>query len=210
MANITVYGTPISTYVRTVRLLLEEAGAEYDLKDIGIFNGDNETAEYLAKNPFGKVPTLDVDGEVLYETVAVTDYLNATLAGNRFSPSEPLRRARMLQIIAIIDSYLYAQAIPTIVVQRLIVPSQGGTTDEEKVKNAIAPAKKAVEAIEAITVGNPYLLGSDLTLADLFLIPVFIYLAQTPEFAEITAQTPKIKTWWEKASQLPNVKKVCA
>ncbi|HEY9762607.1 MAG TPA: glutathione S-transferase family protein [Trichocoleus sp.] len=210
MANITVYGTPISTYVRTVRLLLEEAGADYNLKDVGIFNGDNGTAEYLAKNPFGKVPTLEVDGEVLYETVAITDYLNTTVAANRFSPSDPLQRARMLQIIAIIDSYLYSQAITTIVIQRLIVPSQGGTTDEEKVKNAVAPAKTAVEAIEAIAVGAPYLLGSDMTLADFFLIPIFIYLSQTPEFNSITAQAPKIQAWWERASQLPNVKKVCA
>lgn len=210
MANITVYGTPVSTYVRTVRLLLEEVGTDYTLKDIGIFNGDNETAEYLAKHPFGKVPTLEVDGEVLYETLAITDYLDTTLTGNRFSPSEPLHRARMLQIIAIIDNYLYSQAITTIVIQRLIVPSQGGTTDEEKVKNAVAPAKTAVEAIEAIAVGNPYLLGSEMTLADLFLIPIFIYLSQTPEFGEITAQTPKIQAWWEKARQLPNVKKVCA
>ena len=45
---ITLYGTPVSTYVRTTRLLLAEANIDYDLKDIGIFNGDNETPEYLA------------------------------------------------------------------------------------------------------------------------------------------------------------------
>lgn len=37
MAKPTVYGTPQSTYVRTVRLLLEEAGADYDLKGVDIF-----------------------------------------------------------------------------------------------------------------------------------------------------------------------------
>ncbi|HEY9690773.1 MAG TPA: hypothetical protein V6D15_01040 [Oculatellaceae cyanobacterium] len=40
MTNITVHGTPISTYVRTVRLLLEEAGADYNLKEVGISGGD--------------------------------------------------------------------------------------------------------------------------------------------------------------------------
>ena len=210
MAAITVYGTPVSTYVRTVRLLLEEAGAEYNLKDVGIFNGENTSAEYLSKNPFGKVPTLDVDGEVLYETAAITEYLDTVVAHNKFSPSEPLSKARMRQIIAIIDSYFYSPATRTIVIQRLVVPSQGGTTDEEAVKNAVAPAKKALEAIESLTVGSPYLLGSELTIADFFLIPIFIYLSNTPEFEEITHQTPKLKTWWDKVNQLPNVKKVCA
>ena len=209
MAKLTVYGTPVSTYVRTVRLLLEEAGADYTLKGVEIFNGESQSAEYLAKNPFGKVPTLEVDGELLYETTAITGYLDTVLADNKFSPSDPMQSARMRQIMAIIDSYLYPNAILTIVIQRLIVPSQGGKTDEDKVKNAVLPAQKAAEAIESIAVGSPYLLGSEVSIADFYLIPVFIYLSQTPEFEAITAQTPKLRTWWDQVSQLKSVKKVC-
>lgn len=210
MAKLTVYGTPVSTYVRTVRLLLEEAGADYDLQSVDIFNGENTSPEYLAKHPFGKVPTLDVDGNILYETAAITDYLDTVVAAHKFSPSDPLLRARMRQIMAIVDNYLYPAGITTIVIQRLIVPSQGGTPDETLVQNAVAPAKTAAEAIEALTVGSPYLLGSDVSIADLYLIPVFIYLSKTPEFEAITAQTPKLRTWWQQASQHPTVKKVCA
>ncbi len=94
-------------------------------------------------------------------------------------------------------------------IQRLIVPSQGGKTDEDKVKNAVAPAQKAAEAIESIAVGNSYLLGSEVSIADFYLIPVFTYLSQTPEFEAITAQTPKLRTWWDEVSQLNSVKKVC-
>ena len=210
MATITVYGTPVSTYVRTVRLLLEEASAEYDLKSVGIFNGENDSSEYRAKNPFGKIPTLEVDGELLYETAAITDYLDTVVASNKFSPSNPMSKARMRQIMAIIDSYFYSPAITTIVIQRLIVPSQGGKTDEDAVKNAIAPAKTAAEAIESLNVGSPYLLGSELSIADFYLIPIFIYLSQTPEFDAITAQTPKLRTWWDEVNKLKSVKQVCA
>ena len=210
MAKPTVYGTPRSTYVRTVRLLLESAGADYNLKEIDIFNGENKSAEYLAKNPFGKVPTLEVDGELVYETTAITDYLNTVFAANKFSPSNPLHQARMRQIMAIVDSHLYPPAILSIVIQRLIVPSQGGKTDEDNVKNAVAPAQTAVEAIESLTVGSPYLLGSEISIADFYLIPVFTYLSQTPEFDSITAQAPKLRTWWDEVTKLPTVKKVCA
>ena len=78
--SIALYGTPVSTYVRTVRLLLAEANIDYDLKDIGIFNGDNETEAYLAKHPFGKVPTLEVDGINIYETAAITYYVNQKIS----------------------------------------------------------------------------------------------------------------------------------
>lgn len=210
MSKLVVWGTPISTYVRTVRLLLEEIGAEYTLHSVDIFNGESQSADYLAKNPFGKIPTLEVNGELLYETAAITEYLDATLADRKFSFSDPMLQARMRQIVAIIDSYFYGPAITTIVIQRLIVPTQGGKTDEAKVKNAIAPAQTAIKAIESLAAGSPYLLGSEASIADFYLIPMWMYLSQTPEFEVITAQTPKLRTWWDEVSQLPSVKKVCA
>lgn len=210
MAKLTVYGTPVSVYVRIVRLLLEEAGTAYDLQGVDIFNGENQSAEYLAKNPFGKVPTLEVDGELIYETTAITGYLDTVVADRKFSPSEPLPNARMHQIMGIVDSHLYTPAIGSIAIERLIVPSQGGKTDEDKVKNAVAPVKIALEAIESLTVGNPYLLGQAVSIADFYLIPIFTYLSQTPEYDVTTAQTPKLRTWWQEINQLPSVKKVCA
>ncbi len=209
MSKLLIYGLTASTYVRTVRLLLEEIGAEYTLKSVNIFNGESQSPEYLAKHPFGKVPTLEVDGELLYETAAITEYLDTVLAERKFSPAEPMLQARMRQIMAIIDSYLYAPAIGTIVIQSLIVPSQGGKTDDAKVKNAIAPTQTALKAIESIATDSQYLLGDNVSIADFYLIPIFVYLAQTPEFDVVTAETPKLRTWWDKASQLPNVKKVC-
>ncbi|MEH1889664.1 MAG: glutathione S-transferase family protein [Nostoc sp.] len=210
MAKLILYGTPVSTYVRTVRLLLESAGVDYTLKKIDIFNGENQSAEYLSKNPFGKIPTLEVDGELLYETAAITEYLNIVFAAHKFSPSEPMLQARMRQIIAIIDSYLYAPAIKTIVIERLIVPSQGGKTDSDLVKKALTPAQRAVEAIESLAVASPYLLGSEVSIADFYLIPIFIYLSQTLEFEAITVQTPKLRSWWDEVNQLESVKKVSA
>lgn len=210
MAKPTVYGIPQSTYVRTVRLLLEEAGAEYDLKPVDIFSGETKSPEYLAKHPFGKVPTVEIDGETIYETVAITPYLNTVFAGDKFIPSEPLHQARMRQIMAIIDSYLYAPAIRSIFIQRVLVPSQGGQTDEEMVAGAIAPAQTAMQSIESLAVCEPYLLGNELTLADFHLIPIFVYFSATPEFETATAQTPKLQKWWSEVSQLPSVKKVCA
>ncbi len=209
MANITLYGTPVSTYVRTIRLLLAEANTDYTLEDVGIFNGDNETDEYLKKHPFGKVPAAEVDGHLLYETGAIAYYFNQ-LANDKFTPSDLLKQARMRQIISIVDSYLYQHAISTIVIQRLIVPQQGGEPDEQAVQGAIAPAKKALEAIEALCVGTPFLVGSLISLADFYLIPIFVYLSKTKEFDAVTAQTPKLRAWWQQAQNLESVKKVCA
>ncbi|WP_445245098.1 glutathione S-transferase family protein [Microcoleus sp. OTE_8_concoct_300] len=98
----------------------------------------------------------------------------------------------------------------SIAIQRLIVRSHGGQTDEDKVKAALAPVKTALEAIESLTVGHPYLLGHELSIVDFYLIPVFTHLSQTPEYEATIAQTSLLRTWWNEVSQLPSVKKVCA
>ncbi|PZO58622.1 MAG: hypothetical protein DCF15_04850 [Phormidesmis priestleyi] len=117
MAQLILYGTPISTYVRTVRLLLEEIGTEYELEGTNFLKGETQSAAYLAKNPFGKVPALAVDEAVIYETIAITSYLDTVFANGRFSPTAPLLKARMQQIIGIIDSYLYPKAIGAVVIR---------------------------------------------------------------------------------------------
>lgn len=210
MPNITLYGTPISTYVRTVRLLLAEAEVSYKLKDIGIFNGDNKTDEYLAKNPFGKIPTLEVDGKIIYEDDAITHYLNETVGGSKFSPQEPLQQARMYQMMSIVSSYLYDPAVGTLTIQNLVVPQQGGETDQAAVEKAIAPTQKSLQAIEDLFQGSPYLLGDTLTIADFYLIPIFDYLSKTPQFEAVTTNKHKLKDWWKHVQTLNSFKTVCS
>ncbi|MEG4214243.1 glutathione S-transferase domain-containing protein [Microcoleus sp. Pol14C6] len=76
-------------------------------------------------------------------------------------------------------------------------------------KAAVAPVKTAPEPIESLTAGHLYELGHKLSIADFYLIPVFTYLSQTPEYEAKIAQTPKLRIWWNEVSQLPSVKKVC-
>ncbi|MEM6599691.1 MAG: glutathione S-transferase family protein [Cyanobacteria bacterium P01_C01_bin.69] len=209
MANLTLYGTPISTYVRTARLLLASAGVDYSLKDIGIFNGDTQTDDYLSKHPFGKIPTLEIDGDYIYETDAITLYINEKFADRRFSPSDLLAKARMHQVMSIVNSYLYDPAVQTLTIENLVKPQQGKEIDEQAVKAAIAPTQKALEAIENLFTGSPYILGSDLSIADFYLIPIFFYISKTPQFQTVTANTPKLTDWWDKAQALDIVKEVC-
>lgn len=49
----------------------------------------------LAEHSFGKVPTLEVDGAVIYENSVITGYLDTVVANNKFSPADPLARARI-------------------------------------------------------------------------------------------------------------------
>ena len=88
------------------------------------------------------------------------------------------------------------------------MPSQGGETDEAAVAAAVPKVQTALKAIEAIATFSPYLLGANLTLADLYLLPVVFYLSNTPDWEAVISDTPQLKAWWETASQLPSFKQV--
>lgn len=208
MSDITIYGISLSTYVRTTRLLLAEAGLDHQLELVDIFTGANNTDEYRQIQPFGKIPAAKIDGNLLYETLAITHYLN-TLAGGRFLPSEPLAQARVYQIASIVTHYLYSPAILTIAVQRIFTPQGGGQADEAAVEAAIEPVKTAMNAIAAIHTGTPFLVGDAITLADFYLIPIFVYLAQTPDYDVVTAEAPQLKAWWERVQDRDSVKAMC-
>lgn len=195
MANIRLYGTPISTYVRTARLVLSGAELEYDIKDIGVFNGDNQTDSYLKKHPFGKIPALEIEGKTLYETNAITYFVNEKFAKGKYAPNDLWLRSRMYQIISIVNNYLYAPAVGVLTIENLVKPGRGEKIDQVAVEGAITPTRTALEAIEDLFTGEPYLLSSELSIADFYLIPIFFYVSKTPQFNQITANAPQLKGW---------------
>ena len=205
MANPIIYGPGLSTYVRTVRLVCEEKGAPYDLVEIDIMQGGHKTPEYLARHPFGKVPAFEHDGFRVYETSAITRYLDVVLPGPSLTPSDPKATARMQQAIAVIDSYAYGSMISAIVIQRVVMPMVGGTTDETVIAAALPTAVLSLQALEELLGDNPFLAGADLSLADLHLAPVLAYFTATPEGQAQMPDYPKLAAWWAAVSARPSM-----
>src|SRR6266852_6085361 len=98
LTTLVLHGYRYSVYVRIARLALAEKGVAYDRVEVNPFAPD-VPADYFALHPFGRVPTLVHDDFALYETGAITRYLDETFAGPRLQPTVPRERARMTQII---------------------------------------------------------------------------------------------------------------
>lgn len=106
-----IFGAEYSVYVRISRLCLHEKHIEYDLIPVDIFAPDGVSASYLERHPFGKIPAFEHDGFRLYETGAITRYVDEAFQGAVLQPSGLRKRARMNQIISIADGYLYPQLV---------------------------------------------------------------------------------------------------
>lgn len=202
-----IYGPSFSTYVRSVRLALEEKGAAYRIEEVNILEGKHREPAHLARHPFGKVPAFEHDGFALYETGAILRYVDQVFPEPALQPDEPRARARCNQVLGIVDSYGYAPIIGQIVIQRLVVPLLGGTPDEEIVAAAVDPARTTIGALEMLLGGATLFGGESPVLADLHLVPVYDYFSQTPEGEEILGGAPGLARWWSEVRDRPSVKK---
>lgn len=207
MADPTVYGPAFSTYVRGVRLALEEKGVAYNLEEVDILAGANKQASYLARQPFAKVPAFEYDGFALYESQAIMRYIDAAFDGPALQPADTRARARMDQALAIVDAYAYPAWISGIVIQRVIVPMVGGETDEAVIEAALANAETSVGVFDAMLGEADFLAGGDLSLADLHLAPIHDYFRATPEGERLLAGADNLARWWQAMSARPSVVK---
>ena len=197
MAKPTLYGPGYSTYARAARLALAEKGVDYDLVEVDFMAGGMPD-EHLARHPFAKVPALEHDGLMLYETAAIERYIDEAFDGPSLQPSDPAGRARMTQIISLIDSYTYPSTVSALVIQRLVQPLMGGTADESIVEAALPEVDKSMAELERLLGDQEYLTGSALSLADLHLAPIFAYFVNTPESNGIMKDKPALNAWWQR------------
>ena len=199
-----VYGAPYSVYVRAVRLVLEEKGVNYDLVPVDIFASGGPPADYLARHPFGKIPAFEHAGFSLYEAEAITRYVDEAFSGPRLQPEDIRARARMTQIMSILDSYVYRTLIWDIYVERVARPARGILTDETKVAAALPRAEICLRALSDLMGGSLWLAGAALTLADLHAAPMMALFSHCPEAVELLDHEPNLIRWWDRLRTRPS------
>lgn len=195
MTDITLLGLRISVYTRIARLALEEKHIDYELREVDIFADDGVPPDYLAINPFGTIPSLLHGDLVLYETSAINRYLDEISPGVNLQPTIPVERARMNQIISMLDSYCYRPMVWDVYVQRVVVPTAGGAADEAFIAAALPGLRKLLELLDGWSGGRGFLVGKSLTLADLHLYPMLSYFVETPEGERMLDSLPRLQQW---------------
>jgi len=208
MADVTVYGFPVSTYVNIVRLVLSEKGVPFSFHDLEPEMGK---PAHLALHPFNRVPILEHDGFRIYETSAIALYVDEAFEGPALQPRDVKARARMHRWISALNAYVYPYMAFHLGHERIIYPNLGIAPDEKVVAAALPKVAKCLEVMEAELAANgDHLVDGQLTLADLFLLPSLTTLSRTPEGQAMLAETPRIREWWSRLQGRPSVQAVMA
>lgn len=204
MSAVILYGLERSVYTRIARLALVEKHVRHELREVEIFELPDAPREHLQRHPFGRIPVLQHGSFLLYETTAITRYVDEVFPGTALQPGTAALRARMNQIIGVLDSYAYRPMVWGVFVQRINVPLEGGAANEQEVSNALALSATCLEALERIIDPGPFLLGNHLTLADLHAFPILRYFSLAPEGGDLIARHAELHAWLEMMVSRPS------
>jgi glutathione S-transferase len=203
LSEFIVHSVPGSPFGRAVLATLEEKRAAYRL--VPVPPGSSKSPEHLARHPFGRVPVLEHDGFVLYETQAILRYLDRVLPEPALTPANPQAAARMDQVMNVSDWYLFQGVGNVIGFQRIAGPRFLGLTPDEALIEAAMPRARMVFAELARQLGEqPFIVGDALNLADLHTAPQVGFLAMTPEWATLTAPHLNLLAWIARLEARPS------
>jgi glutathione S-transferase len=187
----TLYGADYSVYVAIARLALEEKGVEYEHVPVDVFAADGVPPWYLEYHPFGRIPAFAHGDLRLYETSAICRYVDEAFDGPPLQPADAYRRARMSQIIGMLDAYAYRPMVWDVAVERM----EKSTPDEDLIAAGLERSATALGALAALKAEGPWLLGDDLSLADLHAAPIIGYFTRVSEGRTLLARYPAIEAW---------------
>jgi glutathione S-transferase len=205
VSGFVVHSIPGSPFGRSVLAALEEKSARYRLAAVA--PGTLKASPHLARHPFGRVPVLEHDDYCLYETQAILRYIDRVLPAPALTPVDARAAGRMDQLMNVNDWYLFQGVANVIAFQRIVGPRlMGLVADEAAIAAALPRARPVFAELEQLIGAQPYFAGEALSLADLLLAPQLDFLRETPEWPQLTAQTPALSRWLDRMLERPSLR----
>jgi glutathione S-transferase len=152
-------GFHLSNYHNKVRIALLEKGVPFE-EDPAC--APSQKDEFLARSPIGKVPFLELeDGRRIAESEVIAEYLEEAYPRKPLLPREPFERAKVRELIAFLELHI------ELVARKLYGQAFWKRAVSEEVKQSVEKdLAKGVRAFKTLARFDPYLAGSELTLAD--------------------------------------------
>lgn len=192
---ITVYGMSMSGNCYKLRLLLEQLGRDYRWIEVDSARGETRTPEFLARNPNGRVPLIELeDGRVLVESNAILCWL---AEGTGFVPADAWQRAQALSWM-FFEQYSHE---PYIAVARFI----RGWTPADSPRRAELPrlrerGHQALAVMERHLQSADWFAGAAYGIAD---IALFAYTHCAGDGGFDLSAYPRIGAWLERVRATP-------
>ena len=156
---IKLYGLRMSNYYSLTKALLLEKGLEFE--EVKAPPAQDE--DYLKRSPMGKMPSIEVDGQFMSESLAIFQYIERLQPEPALIPSDPWAAGKTMELVCHIklDIELVARrCLPELLFKKPV-------SDETK-EQVTTDLAKGVKAVSRLVMCKPFAMGSDFTIADLY------------------------------------------
>jgi len=178
---------PLSTYSRRVRIACLEKGIDIQLVELDMAKGAHRSPDYLRLNPYGRVPTLEEDGFVLYESTAILEYLEATHPVPPLVPADARGCALIAMHMKLCDIQL-ARQTGIIIFPKRFLPRE--RWDDAAMAQAKKEIEKHLAIVEQQLAGREWMVGERYSLVEVCYTPFVEFFA----LMEI-APPPAVAAW---------------
>ncbi len=165
-----IYGVSLSTPCNKVRFVANALDLDYDFVVVNMSEGKHKSEEYLELHPAGKVPVIDDEGFVLFESNAIIKYLNEKNNAGYY-PTEHRQRAIVDQWLDFSSQHVGA-AMNKVFFNRILAPKFQMEVDAQSLKDGEKFLQNFLPVIHTQLGRHKYLAGAELTLADFNLLAV--------------------------------------
>ncbi|MFT5711842.1 MAG: glutathione S-transferase [Kangiellaceae bacterium] len=197
-----LYGFDVSNYYNMIKLAMAIKGIEYE----AVTTYPNQTPEYLAICPTGKVPALETADGVLIETNVILEYLDELSPENPLIPGSAYERARVRELMKMVELYIELPA------RRCHTEAFWGVPVHEQTKTEVKRALlNGIQALSRAASFSPYLAGDKMTAADIFfLYSMGLASAVAKKLFEIDlfAEAPGAKALFATLNAMPEVRAI--
>lgn len=198
--SVHLHGYRYSVYNRVVRLALLAKNVEHETVEVNPFA--ELSAAYLMLHPFGRVPALTHGAFELFETSAITRYVDRAFGGPPLQPERATALARMDQVIAVIDAYAYWPMVRQVSSHSFFRPFVGEPWSRDEIASGLAGSKKVLSFLDRVAKEGEVLTGRDITLADCHLAPMVDYFVRAEEGKKALLSYQALRRWWGQVSGL--------
>ncbi len=198
---IKLYDFPQSPNCQKVKLVLAEKDLSYETVFVDLIKNAQRSADFLRLNPYGKVPVLIDEEEVIYDSTIINEYLDDEYPHPPLMPTESDGRARVRLFEDFADNSFTPQS--TMLAAELAKPTD--QLDEERIQHYRTELVRILEFLNHHLEGKEYLV-QDFSLADAAFVPRLLVLASLG--VEIPDTLKNVAAWIDRLKQRASVQKL--
>ena len=186
--KVRLYNTQRCPYARRTRMVLHEKGVDFETREVDL---SNKSEEFLGVSPTGKVPVVVVDGDSLYESNVVNQYLDEVTGEPDLLPEDAKARAYARIWMSSADDDFYPAVFVASVGRERGFPEERISEYFEKLEEALSSLEERLEGREYLT--------DEFSLTDVAHAGTFVRLRELEERGEVSLDGyPNVAAWMER------------